>query len=118
MSELVRKKYADKDGYVVCFTCGKPMHWKESQAGHAIGGRTNYLLFECEEVIRNQCSTCNVFKGGNYSVFIPKLIEEYGHNGVEISQSYVKESRKVHKYTKKDYVALVHELEARLEDLG
>ena len=117
MSELVRRKYADEDGYVVCFTCDKPMHWKEGQAGHAIGGRTNYLLFECEEAIRVQCSHCNIFKQGNYAVFIPKLIEEYGSNGVEIFQSYVRESRQVHKYTKKDYVELVYELQARVDDL-
>ena len=117
MSELVRRKYADADGYVVCYTCDKPMHWKDSQAGHAIGGRTNYLLFECEEAIRVQCRHCNVFLGGNYSIFIPRLIEDYGRNGVDIFQSYVRESRKVHKYTKKDYIALIHELEARLVDL-
>ena len=111
MSEIVRRKYA-VDGYVNCFTCDKSMEWRDSQAGHGIGGRTNYLLFECEECIRPQCKSCNVFKGGMYHVFIPKLIELYG---LETYQDWVIENRRPHKYTKGDYVELVDELQARLD---
>ena len=113
MSELVRRKYADKQGLVTCYTCGKPMPWRESQAGHGISGRGGFVLF-LEEVIKPQCPTCNIFKQGDYNVFIPKLVEEYT---LDQYQDWVRESRKPFKRTKGDYVALAYELEARLEDL-
>lgn len=52
------------------------------QAGHGVSGRTNGVLF-LEEVVRPQCMACNVFKGGMYEVFIPKLIDLYGRDGYE-----------------------------------
>ena len=87
--------------------------WKQMQAGHGISGRGGFVLF-LEEVIKPQCMPCNVYKSGDYNVFIPKLAELYG---IEQYQEWVCESRKPFKRTKADYVALVYELEARLDDL-
>ena len=113
MSELVRRKYADRLGMCSCYTCDKRMDWREMQAGHGIGGRGNYVLF-LEEVIKPQCAVCNIHRMGNYQVFIPKLIEEYT---IEEFQEWVRESRKPLKRTKADYVALVYELQERLKEL-
>ena len=113
MSELVRRKYADDNGDCECYTCGKTLPWRHIQAGHGISGRGNFILF-LEEVIKPQCSTCNVMRGGDYNHFIPKLIEEYG---LGTFTEWVYDSRKPFKRTKKDYIALIHELEARLVDL-
>ena len=113
MSELVRRKYANRNGDCQCYTCGKTLPWRHIQAGHGISGRGNFVLF-LEEVIKPQCPTCNVMKSGDYNRFIPKLIDEYG---MGTFQEWVCLSRKPHKRTKKDYVALVYELEARLADL-
>lgn len=65
-----------------CFTCGTVKPIKEMQAGHGVSGRTNGVLF-LEEVVRPQCVSCNMFKGGMYEVFIPKLIDLYGRDGYE-----------------------------------
>ena len=113
MSELIRRKYADEDGCCTCYTSGIRLPWKSMQAGHGISGRKNYVLF-LEEVIKPQTYRENVALGGNYNIFIPKLIEEYG---LDQYQDWVRESRKPFKRTKADYVALVYELEARLADL-
>ena len=113
MSELVRRKYSDEEGMCTCYTCNRVMPWREAQAGHGISGRLGYVLF-LEAVIRPQDAICNVFKGGNYDVFIPKLIEEYG---IEQYQEWVRESKKPFKRTKKDYVELVYELQRRLKEL-
>ena len=113
MSELIRRKYADENGYAICFTCGKHEPWKDLQAGHGIGGRGNYVLF-LEEVIKPQCDVCNIFRKGNYERFIPKLIDLYTQKQYD---DWVTESRKPMKRTKADYIALVYELQARLEDL-
>ena len=77
-SKYVRLKYADYNGYDTCYTCGVVKHYKEMQAGHGFGGRTNGILFELK-VIRPQCAGCNIFKHGNYDVFHTKLEKEYGY---------------------------------------
>ena len=83
------------------------------QAGHGISGRKNYVLY-LEEVIKPQTYRENVALGGNYNIFIPKLIEEYG---LDQYQEWVRESRKPLKRGKADLVALVYELQARLAEL-
>ena len=97
-SQYIRLKYADEDGYVTCYTCGKRLFWKKAQAGHAIGGRTNSVLFD-EELVRPQCKRCNIFLGGNYQVFITKLIKE---NGFAWWEKKLRNSAKVKKYSIED----------------
>jgi len=75
-SKYIRLRYA-RNGYVLCYTCGKIMNWKEAQAGHGLSGRGNTILFD-EELVKPQCPRCNLFLGGNYDIFHKKLIEEYG----------------------------------------
>ena len=89
------------------------MPWKESQAGHGISGRGNYILF-MEEVVRPQCPACNVLKGGYYEVFVPKLIDLYTR---ETFDSWVQEARKPLKMGIGDYQELISSLEERLEVL-
>jgi hypothetical protein len=113
MSEIVRRKFADDNGYVECFTCGRTQHWTEVDAGHGIGGRRNYVLF-LEEIIKPQCKPCNGYNGGRYEIFLLKLIDLYGR---ECVQEWVNDSRKPCKRTKAYYIDLVHELTDRLEQL-
>jgi hypothetical protein len=80
-SQYIRHKYSN-DGMCECFTCGCVKPIKEMQAGHGVSGRTNGVLF-LEEVCRPQCMACNIFKGGMYEVFIPKLIDIYGRDGYD-----------------------------------
>lgn len=76
-SEYIRRKYADEEGYVQCYTCTTRKPWKLMQAGHGISGRNNGVLF-LEQVVRPQCMACNVFARGRYQVFTFKLIKELG----------------------------------------
>ena len=80
-SKYIRTKYSDGEN-CECFTCGTVKPWKEMQAGHGISGRTNAILF-LEEIVRPQCVACNMFKGGMYEVFVPKLIDLYGREGFD-----------------------------------
>jgi hypothetical protein len=114
MSELVRRKHADSDGYVECFTCNTWRHWTEVDAGHGIGGRGNYVLF-LEEIIKPQCKVCNGYQGGRYEIFLIKLIELYG---VDQVQEWANNARKPFKRTKRDYIELIDELYERLDALG
>ena len=112
-SEYVRRKHADPNGYAVCFTSGVVAPWKELQCGHAIGGRHNAVLFD-EEICRPQTVAENVFKRGNYQVFITKLIQE---NGMDWWEKKLAASREVVKIGRDDYEQKIEELKRKLESL-
>lgn len=95
---------------VSCYTCGERMVWKESQAGHAIGGRHNAVLFD-EEICRPQCVRCNVFMRGNYPVFTAKLIREKGLGWFERK---LEESRMVVKLTRSDFEEVIQTYRQKL----
>lgn len=78
-SRLIRLRYADKNGYVKCFTCGVKKPWKEMQNGHYIP--RNYLSTRFEDAnCRPQCFSCNVCKSGNYDEYAYRLVKENGEN--------------------------------------
>jgi hypothetical protein len=89
------------------------MFWRDSQAGHAIGGRTNSVLLD-ESIIRVQCVSCNVFMRGNYPVFTTKLIKE---NGMDWWEEKLAGARKVVKFTREDLEDLIAAYKAKLEML-
>lgn len=70
----------------VCVTCNVrgDDSWKpyaKIQAGHAVGGRGNAVLFH-EEIVNGQCSYCNTKPpmglGGDYGNYMTFLVEKYG----------------------------------------
>ena len=101
-SLYIRLKYSDAYGIGHCYTCGAKRHYKALQAGHGIGGRNNAVLFK-EEIVRCQCSGCNLWGGGKYSIFTEKLIDEYG---AKKYAQFVRESNKTVKMTVLDYQAI------------
>jgi len=112
-SLYIRTKFA-KNGIVACYTCDKQMPIHLSQAGHAIGGRTNSVLFD-EEIVRPQCRRCNIFLGGNYPVFVTKLIKE---NGLEWWEKKLRDSKKVKKFTVSELKDLLEYYTKKLERLN
>jgi len=79
-SKFVRLSHADSDGYCLCYTCGKRLHWKSIHNGHYISRRilaTRYDILNC----RPQCAGCNTFGEGRKDLFAIKLEAEYG-NGI------------------------------------
>ena len=113
-SEYVRRKDADEGGFVGCYTCGTSLHWKlEAQAGHAIGGRNNAVLFDVD-ILRPQCVACNVFRRGNYPVFTAKLIRE---NGLEWFEQKLIASRQAVKISRTDYEEKIGHFKQLLAEL-
>ena len=102
-SRYVRSRAADSNGVVNCFTCGQVTPWKALQAGHAIPGRHNRVLFDLE-LIRPQCYRCNVPMRGQYHIFTAKLIKE---NGLAWWERKEFESRGTLKLTRADYEELI-----------
>jgi hypothetical protein len=60
-----------------CVTCHKMYPWKELEAGHAIQGRGNSILFD-EELVNGQCVRCNRFMGGMYPQYSLVMIKRHG----------------------------------------
>lgn len=76
-SIYIRRKYADANGFVSCFTCGVRKHWKEMQNGHYVSrahNNTRFDDFNCHV----QCAGCNIFKSGNMDMYALRLQEKYG----------------------------------------
>lgn len=113
LSRVIRTESAAKDGYCQCYTCGKMLEFKDAQAGHAIGGRHNAVLFD-EEILRCQCMACNVFKRGNYQVFITRLIEE---NGFDWWLTKLAQLRETIKYNRCDLESKIDLYKARLKEI-
>lgn len=81
-SEYVRRKDADLNGNVSCFTCGKVSHWKDMQCGH-FQSRKHYATRWDEQNCQIQCSGCNIFRSGEQFKFGKSLDITYGDGTAE-----------------------------------
>ena len=113
-SQYVRQFYADSHGRVKCYTCGQSMTISEAQAGHAIGGRSNVVLFDTS-IIRCQCCHCNVFMRGQYPIFTAKLIRE---NGLDWFERKLDDSRQIVKMLRDDYEKLIADFILKTQQLS
>ena len=112
-SEYIRRREADENGYVKCFTCGKIKHWKKQQCGHYYSRR--FLSTRYDEMNCNvQCVQCNIFKEGNKPVFYQKLIEKYGED--KINLLYIKKDNTA-KFTDTIYRILILEYKQKIKEL-
>lgn len=96
-SEYIRRRDADADGYIRCISCGKTVHWKESDAGHYVNRKHMSLRWD-EKNVNAQCRSCNRFDEGNVLGYTDGLKRRYGDDVIDklkISKmriSYVSES--------------------------
>ncbi len=81
-SRFIRMKYADKNGLVTCFTCGKVHNWKSVDNGHW-QLRKNLATRWNPDNCRPQCITCNQFKEGLQEKFENNLIRTIGQTRVD-----------------------------------
>lgn len=112
-SKYIRMKASDNVGGVNCYTCGKNVFWTLIQAGHAIGGRNNAILFN-EDLVRPQCVGCNVFGRGKYAIFTRKLIDELS---LARYDELITESQKVIQFKMQDYIDIETKYKKKLEEL-
>jgi hypothetical protein len=112
-SEYIRRKHADEGGTVECISCGKLLHWKDSQAGHFIGGRTNAVLFD-EDIVYPQCRTCNIFKNGNYAAYTIAMLDLKGRTWVD---EKLAQKHQTVKFTRSDLQEKIDDLKVKLGQL-
>jgi len=81
LSLFVRLSFADKNGFVQCYTCPNKKHYKKMQNGHYITRsirNTRWRIDNC----RPQCYGCNIMHGGNPITFRENLVKELGEGAV------------------------------------
>ena len=94
--EYIRRRDADNNtGNCNCISCGKTIHFSESDAGHFISRK--YLITRYDERNVNlQCRKCNRFEYGRQYEYSIAL-------GQELSQELLQTSRSMVKYTDADW---------------
>ncbi len=112
-SIFIRQRDADADGIVACVTCGDLKHWKQGDAGHFLGGRTNANLFE-ERGVHFQCKPCNGGFKQKIHINIPEaykqyIIERYGESAVD---ELVARRKETVQYTIKDFEEIYEKYKA------
>ncbi len=113
-SEYIRRKYADKNGIVKCYTCNKKAYWKGEgmQNGHFIS-RASRILRWREDNCRVQCYQCNCMKFGQSFIFGCNLNKEYGYNKAE---ELLIESKKIIKQSDEDLKNLIKLYEDKIKE--
>jgi len=94
-----------------CVTCRKEFSYSEIQAGHAIGGRNNSILFD-EELVNGQCKGCNGFGNGKYAEYSVWFIKKYG---IKEWEEKVELSKQVVQYKKSDYMGIYEKYRDELD---
>lgn len=114
-SEYIRRKYADKNGIVKCYTCNVKKYWKGQgmQAGHLISRKSRILRWS-ELNVRPQCYSCNCHFYGRQLEFAMQLNQEYGYN---IAEELLIESKKTIKQSDEDLKNLIKLYEDKIKTL-
>jgi len=84
------------------------------QAGHAVSGRTNGILFD-ERGIHPQCFVCNCHKHGAYEEYVPWMYENYGK---DVYDELKLLRRTAVKFSLDDYQERLKQYKQRVIDAG
>ena len=93
-SEYIRKKNADKKGYVTCITSGKKYHYTEVDAGHFISRKEMSTRWN-EDNVWPQSRYDNRFRYGRqyvYSLALNKIKDGLANELFKLSRKTVKYS--------------------------
>lgn len=112
-SEYIRKRYADPNGNVICFTCGKRDFWKNMDAGH-FQSRKHYATRWNETNVQVQCKGCNVFRYGEQYKFGVNLDAKVGKGTAEMLLTL---SRRIMKYTDAELLELIDFYKKKVAEL-
>lgn len=113
-SEYIRRKYADSNGIVRCFTCGDWKEWKYMDCGHGISRR--HLSTKFHEMNNHpQCKKCNILNSGEQYEYMLKVDEKYGKGTADMLRRMSKQPSFFKRY---DYEVKIKEYTEKLKQLG
>ena len=108
--EYIRRRDAHNNtGNCGCVSCGKTIHFSESDAGHFISRK--YLITRYDERnVHAQCRKCNRFEYGRQYEYSIAL-------GQELSQELLQTSRSMVKFTDADWQDIFEEFNHKLNEI-
>tara|TARA_R100001480_G_C4607629_1_gene164205 strand:+ start:68 stop:466 length:399 start_codon:yes stop_codon:yes gene_type:complete len=108
--EYIRRRDVDNNtGYCECVSCGKTIHFSESDAGHFISRK--YLITRYDERnVHAQCRKCNRFEYGRQYEYSIAL-------GQELSQELLQTSRSMIKFSDADWQEIYQEFNDKLNEI-
>ena len=112
-SEYIRRRYANHDNTVSCFTCLVVKHWKEQQAGHFQSRRHLATRWD-EKNVQVQCIKCNMFNQGEQYKFGYYLDNTYGDG---TSKELEQRAKTIVKLTRVDYEEAIEFYKRKLDEL-
>lgn len=110
MSQYIRRRDANLDGYLECYTCGKIDHYKKMDAGHFKHDRLDFD----ERNLKPQCDTCNRRYSGRLDVYAEKLIRE---NGLEWFNKLVQDAWAHQGYSSEELAIIILDLKTKVANL-
>lgn len=78
---------AGRQGIVPCYTCGQWNHFKDMDCGHCIGRRYMGTRWK-REILRPQCTSCNLHNEGRHAEFRKRLVAEIGEERMAKLEQY------------------------------
>lgn len=100
-SRMVRMKAMNYEGYINCYICDAPVHWREAECMH-FQGRVNKATRFVESANKAGCHECNSKPLGDRLNFAKKLDEQYGAGHSEmltiLSKQELKMDREAYRY--------------------
>jgi len=108
--EYIRRRDVDNDsGYGSCISCGKGIHYSESDAGHFITRKSLKTRWD-ERNVNLQCRKCNRFEYGRQF--------EYSINiGRELAEELLLLSKQTLKLMNHEYIELYEKFRDKLKAL-
>ena len=108
--EYIRRRDADNNtGYCNCISCGKKVHFTETDAGHFIG-RQHLITRYDERNVHAQCRKCNRFEYGRQYEYSISL-------GSDLADELLQKSRGVLKLTDPEWLEIFETYKTKLQEL-
>ena len=112
MSEYIRRRNADKEGHIFCYTCGVKLHYKEANASHLFHNRLDLH----KDNLKACCVKCNQWLSRNLAEYTIRLTKEIGIEKVEALK--LEANTKGNNYSVEELIGIIHSLQIELSQLN
>lgn len=102
-SIYIRKRDADKNGFITCPCCDRKIHWKNAQNMH-YNSRAKMNTRFCEKNCFAGCIGCNVFKNGAYPEYTEFILKKFGEKYL---RDLIKSGRDIKQWTTSELKDLI-----------
>lgn len=93
-------------GLIPCYTCGQYHHFKDMDCGHMIIRKFFGTRWK-REILRPQCTSCNLYHEGRHTEFRKRLVSEIGEARMQTLEQYAQ----VYGHTHPDRLLLIEQIQ-------